>query len=214
MTKGVYLNGVMQRMNELGWDDSLADMFLGGDSTKVERHVEATFRDAWRKAAGVLPIHFFNRVSFKRSRSVVDASRGTGFVVLPLDFYALALFKMKGWRRACYAYVEENDAVASIQSNEFVRGNFCRPVCTVSVDPTHGRVLKYYSLPPGMEHVIESALYVPLVGEISGLPANADLKLLDVLYDPLMWINAGLVFSVFEKADAAKAADARVLEIV
>ena len=206
MTKGEYTKSVMQRMNELGWDDSFAGVFAGGDTTKVERHVVASFADAWRDAVGLLPRGYFNQASFVDAILIGDVSQGTGFVVLPEDFYILSSFRMKGWRRACFTAIEETDAIAAIQSNEFVRGNPYRPVCTLFEHPQHGRIMKYYSLRKGFGHIIEGASYIPLHGGIAGLGDNDDLGLDERLYDPLAWLNAGVVFDVFEKFDAAKVA--------
>jgi len=218
MRKEAYIDGVMRRMNELGWDDSLTGMFLGGDTTKVERHVERLFRDAWRGAVALLPRHFFNQGSFKGAQVVFDVSDGTGFVTLPEDFYVLVSFKMEGWKRSCYSAVEEDDLIGSVQSNGFVRGNFCRPVCTLServVVSTNGshqeRVLRYYSLPKGVSHYVEEAVYIPLVGAIDGLSDDAELGLREQLYEPLQWLHAGMVFSVFEKGEQAKVAESWAL---
>ena len=203
----------MQRMNELGWDDAYGDAFIGGDTVKVVRQVEAMFRDAWRKAVTMLPRSYFRLSSFKDSMLTGDVHSGTGFVVIPDDFYVLLLFKMKGWQRPCFVAVEEDEAVSAIQSNEFVRGNFCHPVCTLSERTGYGRVLNYYSLRRGENHAVEEALYIPMVGGIDGLEAERDLGLDERLYGALEWINAGLVFSVFEKPDMAKVADEKAKEV-
>ena len=214
MTKDAYIKGVMQRMNELGWDDSFAGAFAGSDTTKAERHVESTFIDAWRMAVGLLPRDCFNQESFKDIIPEGDASAGTGFVVLPSDFYVLSLFKMRGWKKDCFAAFEETDAIAAIQSNDFVRGNFCRPVCTLSTHPRYGRIMKYYSLPKGDEHIVESALYIPIHNGITGLGGRDDLNLKTRLYEPLSWMSASMVFGVFEKLDLAKAAQEMVFKII
>ena len=205
MNKAEYLNGVMARLNELGWDDSSSGMFLGGDTSKVERLVETTFVDAWRRATSLLPVHYFNRVSFVHAPHYPDVSVGTGVVELPLDFYKLALFRMQGWKRAAFVAVEENDAISSIQSNEFVRGNITRPVCVLALHPKYGRVLKYYSLPCGVEHVVAEALYVGLVTSLDSAVSSLDARLVE----PLMWLNATVVLQVLEKVELAKVAEER-----
>lgn len=204
----------MRRMNELGWDDTFQGAFAGSDTTKVERQVEALFRDAWRAAVNLLPRNYFSSKSFKNSNLISDVSTGSGFVVIPNNFYVLLLFKMKGWKKPCFTAIEDNDAISAVQSNDFVRGNFCRPACTISENLKYGRILNYYSLPKGNKHVIEEALYIPLIDNIVNLNDNTDLNLDERLYEPLQWINAGLVFSVFEKADIAKVANEKALEII
>ena len=215
MTKGEYVKSVMRRMNELGWDDSFTGAFVGSDTTKVERHVEASFVDAWRMGVGVLPRHYFTRLSasgervmssFKDAELTGDVSQGTGFVVLPDDFYILSSFRMRGWKRDCFEAIPETDAIAAVQSNDFVRGNPYRPVCTLFVHPRYGNIMKYYSVHKGSVHFVESALYVPLHGGIAGSGDSDDLELDERLYGPLAWLNAGFVFSVFEKEEMAKMA--------
>jgi hypothetical protein len=214
MVKGEYVAGVMRRLNELGWDESVSGVFMGSDTAKVERHVESVFRDAWRRAVALLPRDYFPAASFADGVHVHDVASGTGFVVLPADCYMVKSFLMRGWRRPCFVAVEENEAVAALQANRFVRGNFVRPVCTLSERPGYGRVLNYYSLPPGMGHVIEGALYIPFVSGIDGVGDSVELELDERLYGPLQWLNAGLVFAVFGKEDVAKICEGKAMEIV
>jgi hypothetical protein len=212
MVKGEYVAGVMRRLNELGWNESVSGVFMGSDTTKVERHVESVFRDAWRRAVVLLPHDYFPASSFAEGVHIYNVAKGTGFVALPTDYYLLKSFLMQGWRRPCFVAVEENDAVAALQSNRFVRGNFVRPVCTLSERSDYGRVLNYYSLPPGKGHVIDGALYIPLVSGIDGLGDDVELGFDERLYGPLQWLNAGFVFAVFEKGDAAKACEGKAVE--
>jgi hypothetical protein len=212
MVKSEYISGVMQRMNELGWSDSFTESFMNSDATNVERQIDASYCDAWRKALQSLPRNYFNQQSFKDSALHYDKSRGTGFVVLPSDYYVLSFFKMKGWKQGCYTAIEEDDAVSVIQSNDYVRGNICRPVCTVSESPLYGKILNYYSLPKGRSHETEAALYIPLIRKV--VDDTSDLGLDERLYAPLQWINAGLVFTVLEKPDLAKAAGEKALEML
>jgi hypothetical protein len=214
MVKGEYVSGVMKRLNELGWDESFAGAFAGSDTTKVERMVEAVFRDAWRKGVALLPKDYFASESFADRTLVFDVAAGTGFVVLPDDFYLLKVFALKGWRKGCFVAVEENDAVAAVQSNGFVRGNFVRPVCTLSERPGYGRVLNYYSLPPGKRHVIESALYIPFVDGIEGADDEKELDFDERLYEPLQWLNAGVTLAVFEKGEISKVCEGKALGLV
>ena len=217
MNRAEYIDGVMGRLNELSWDDSSAGMFLGGDTSKVERHVEASFMDAWRRGVALLPRHYFNQASFVYAPLYPDIPMGTGIVELPLDFYVLASFRMEGWRKAVFMAVEENDAVEAVQSNEFVRGNVSRPVCTLAVEappgpPVRGvrRVLKYYSLPCGAEHVISEALYIALVGSLDSAVSSLDERLIA----PLQWLNASVALQVVEKIELSKVAEERATLLI
>ena len=208
MNKSEYIDGVMARLNELSWDDSSSGMFLGGDVSKTERLVDSLFVDGWRRGVDLLPRHWFNQSSFVRSPHYADVASGTGFVVLPVDFYVLASFRMEGWRKGVFRAVEEDDTVLAVQSNEFVRGNVCRPVCTVCVHPVYGRVLKYYSLPRGTcEHVVAEAMYVGLPGSLESVVESLGSQLVGAL----MWLNASVVLSVMEKVELGKVAEERAL---
>jgi hypothetical protein len=188
-------------------------VFIGSDTAVVERHVEATYLDAWRRAVALLPAAYFPSVSFADALHKFDVASGTGFVALPVDFYVLKSFLMRGWRRRCFTAVTETDAVAAVQANRFVRGNFVRPVCTLSERDGRGRVLNYYSVPPGREHVIEEALYIPLPSGLEGVADNVFMGLDKRLYGPLQWLNAGLVFAVFGKGEMTKLCEGRAVEI-
>jgi hypothetical protein len=213
MDKDSYVKLVKSRMNEVGWDDGYSGVLPGGDVSKVGRAVELTFVDAWRHAVSEFPKDYFVTSSFVGMPHVYDVSEGTGFVVLPSDYYVLKQFGMEGWRKPCYIAVEETDAVSVLEANRYVRGNYVRPVCVLSEHSGYGRVLRYYSLPRGMKHVVSVALYVPLTGGIEGLGGSADLSLDGRLYGPLSWLNAGYVFSMFGGVDMAKVCEDRALSI-
>jgi hypothetical protein len=214
MLKGDYVSCVKGRLNETGWDEAYAGVFAGGDATKVERAVEATFRDAWRRSVSLLPKDYFPSAPFEGAPHEYDVRDGTGFVVLPADYYVLKRFMMRGWRKACFAAIEENDRSLAFQSNRFIRGNYVRPVCTVSERADRGRVLRYYSLPPGREHVIEEALYIPLAEGIEGVDSGVETGYDERLYGPLSWLNAGLVYSVFGDTGMAKVCEDRALGVI
>ena len=196
MTKDGYINNVMIRFNELGWDDSGG--FFGGNTTRVSEQIESTFVDAWRLSVDIVPHVYHNQSSFKLSRHIKDISSGTGYIELPADFYVLSCFKMKCWKRSCFSAPEEDDKMAALQSNEVARGNFCKPVCTLSRDDKGVQILKYYSIPRGMDHIIEKATYIPLINSIDDTP-TLDSRLLE----PLMWLHLSIIISIFEKPELA-----------
>ncbi len=200
----------MQIMNELGWDDSGSDAFIGSDVTKVEKHIENVFVDAWRQAVNVLPKTWFEVKDFSSNPHVGKIDTGLGHVVLPDDFYTLYSFEMEGWQKPVQTLLEDSDPLASIQANEYTRGNVVRPVCVKrmkrgKIEP----VLEYYSLPRGMEHKISNALYIPLIA-----PLSEDTKLSENLFTPLAYLCASGVFTIFEKADIAKALEAKATEMI
>ncbi|MFV0587074.1 hypothetical protein [Bacteroides reticulotermitis] len=220
MMKAVFLARVMQIMNEMGWNDTESDSFLGSDTTKVKEHIESVFVDAWRKAANILPKTYFTIKDFSEQRLLTDIALGTGCIVLPDDFYCLLSFKMCGWQVSADTLLPASDPLARIQANEYTRGNVVRPVCVLNtkpimeyndgeVDYIHKDVLEYYSLPVGIKHKVEEALYVPLIA-----PLSDDTVLSDKLLAPLAYICASMVFCIFEKTEVAQVLENKATEII
>jgi hypothetical protein len=217
VTKKDYITRVLLIMNESGLTDSAGNFLLNADTTQPDRHVEGSFVDAWRRCVKVMPRIWFKNLSFSDATHYVDDDAGTGFVILPEDFYLLTVFKMSGWMKAVYEAYIENERSASVQSNEYTRGSTIRPVCTVSSKSIEGgikQVLNYYSLPKGLgEHAIEEAVYVPAAGSIKDLNDDDDLGISDQVLEPLAYLSASTVFTMFEKNDISKALELRAIEM-
>lgn len=210
----------MQIMNELGWNDTQSDAFVGSDTTKVKGHIESVFVDAWRKAVNLLPKTYFTIKDFSDQKLVSDIPMGIGYIVLPEDFYALYSFKMMGWQVAAESLIESSDPLARVQANEYTRGNIVRPVCVLSSNSIKERqgdgytytprdVLNYYSLPSGEDHKIEEALYIPHIE-----PLSDETKLNEKLTIPLAYLCASMVFSIFEKTDISIQLEKTATEII
>lgn len=220
MMKAEFIARVMQIMNELGWNDTESNAFIGSDTTKVKGHIESVFVDAWRKAINLLPKTYFTIKDLKNQKLVSDIPLGTGYIILPEDFYSLVSFKMRGWQVASEILIDSSDPIARIQANEYTRGNICRPVCVKKnkaiksrVDDkfifTQKDVLEYYSVPVGSEQEIEDALYIPLIE-----PLSDKTKLSEKLFIPLAYLCASMVFNIFEKQDIAQVLEAKATEII
>lgn len=205
--KAKFISRVLQIMNELGWDDTGSNAFIGSDKTKITEHIESVFVDAWRKAVKVLPKYYFKTVDFSQNTLTGDIANGTGSIELPDDFYLLRLFKMKGWHKAVEVLYDSSDSIASIQSNEYTRGNIVRPVCVKNTNGVKS-VLEYYSLPKGFPHEVEAALYIPLID-----PLSEDTVLDEKLFIPLAYLCASQVFYIYEKPDIAKVLEGLAVEI-
>ena len=218
--KAEFIARVMQIMNELGWNDTESNAFIGSDTTKVKGHIESVFVDAWRKAINLLPKTYFTIKDFSRQKLVYDLTKGTGYVLIPEDFYKLSSFKIKGWQVTIETLIDNNDPLAKIQANEYTMGNVCRPVCvrnkisikerqvddTIAV-PTD--VIQYYSLPKGYKHELEEALYIP-----AEKPLSDETKLTEKLYVPLAYLCASMLFEIFEKPDIAKTLEGQAASII
>lgn len=217
--KAELISRVMQIMNELGWDDTESDAFIGSDTTNVKGHIEAVFVDAWRKAVNIFPKTYFTIKDFSGSKLEYSLSQGVGYVILPDDFYKLSSFKIKGWQTTVETLIDNNDPLAKIQANEYTRGNICRPVCVLNakavkvregdaIVPTFKQIIEYYSLPKGVKHEISEALYIPLIE-----PLRDTTQLKEKLYIPLAYLCASMVFNIFEKPDIAKVLEKQATEI-
>lgn len=219
--KAEFIKRVMQIMNELGWNDTQSDAFVGSDTTKVVGHIEYVFVDAWRKALSIdIPKTYFTIKDFSKQKLVTDIAHGIGYIVLPEDFYKLYSFKMKHWQVVSEELINSSDPLARRQANEYTRGNVCRPVCVKNNKAIKERiedgniyplkdVLEYYSVPNGHKQEVEEALYIPLEK-----PLSDETKLNEKLITPLAYICASMVFEIFEKPDIAKTLEAQAISII
>ena len=218
--KAEFIARVMQIMNELGWNDTESNAFVGSDTTKVKEHIESVFVDAWRKAVNILPKTYFTIKDFSGQKLVSDIPLGIGHIVLPEDFYGLVSFKMKGWQVSVETLIPNSDPIARVQANEWTRGNIVRPVCVLDNKAIKERegddcvylskdVLAYYSVPFGSEQDVEEALYIPLIKSLSD-----DTKINEKLFAPLAYLCSSMVFYIFEKTEIAQALENKATEII
>ena len=302
MKKQEFINRVMLIMNEAGMYDAAGAAFIGADSAQIDKHIEGSYVDAWRRIAKVAPRTWLGNKSFKSSTGIIDTfsisdnsqtpgggvvtgdimyissqtgekawftatvtqgiisltiissgsgfqvssyglsiytgvgesqdmslnvltiksilnnpisdlPNGTGYILLPKDFYLLSKFKMTGWKIAAMEASIANSRTANIQNNEYTRGSEIRPAVVIDnkeVDGVIKPVLEYYSLQKGLSaHTVEEALYVPVVEELSGKPTTYDLGINDQIIIPLAYLSAATVFTIFEKYPVAQALEAR-----
>ncbi|MCL2650316.1 MAG: hypothetical protein FWD60_04715 [Candidatus Azobacteroides sp.] len=217
MTKKDYINRVLLIMNEAGLMDLAGNFFIGADTAQIDRYIEGSFVDAWRRCVAVMPRAWFGIKDFSNSYNFKDIPSGTGYVVLPPNFYLLVNFKMKGWVKAVYEASIENERTASIQSNEYTRGSQIRPVCTISnklIENAPKQVLNYYSLPKGLsDHVIEEAIFIPVCKPLNKIELHEELDINQQVIEILAYLSASSVFTLFEKYDIAKALDQKAIEM-
>jgi hypothetical protein len=331
MTKAEFINRVLLIMNEAGLYDNQGAQFIGADSAQVDRYIEGSYVDAWRRCAQVMPKAWFKNESFKMYPKVSDLPDGTGFVILPSDFYLMNTFKMTGWRKSALDAYIDNEKVESIQSNEYTRGSQIRPVVVIKTKETNlsetdiiiattaartvheqanvkyfysgkiythtngttwkgtwsgateyssdyivvyggkvwvsladnntnktpgvavewselvgatltsgaiyssdegyftsdgtslipikynpgiNQVLYYYSLQKGLQsHTVEEAIYVPVASPLSEYDDDSDLELDHRLVEPMAYLSASSVFTIFEKPAIAQALEQKVVEM-
>ena len=217
MTKQEFINRVLLIMNESGMIDANGNNFIGADAAQVDRYIEGSYVDAWRRCVKAMPRIWFDNQSFATSTVHPNLPNGTGYVELPDDFYLLSSFKMQGWVKPVHEAYLENEKTSSIQSNEYTRGSNIRPVCTLSLKPVGAniiQVLNYFSLPKGLSsHTIEEAIYVPAATPLKDVENTTELKLKDQVIEPMAYISASTVFTLFEKYNIAKALEERAIEM-
>ncbi len=300
MVKRDFIGKVLLILNEADVLDKNGTSYYGAESAQIDRYIEGSFGDAWRRCVSVMPrLWFRNNVmpigqniltglnlinagsgfttntvitltedggneksldikitgvdnsgsitTFEfiddvsklsiiadrlvysvGSTSVIakpitktylfpELNRGTGYVVLPNDFYVLSKFQMEGWVKAVYEASHENERVSNIQSNEYTRGSTIRPVCLIEKEDVEGEikeVLRYYSLPESYaEHRVKTAFYVPLCKEMKEMLDDEDIEVDDRVIEPLAYITAGTVASLLSKYDEAKNLEQKALEM-
>lgn len=217
MTKQEFINRVLLIMNEASMADPSGNMFIGADTAQMDRQIEGSFVDGWRRCVKVMPRSWFENKTFKSALLTPDLTQGTGYVELPTDFYLLSSFKMKGWQKPVQEASIVNELVSDIQSNEYTRGSEIRPICVIDLEEIEGEiknVLRYYSLKKGADsHEVEQAIYVPVAKPLKEIDATEELKLSDQVIEPLAYITASTVFTMHEKSDIAQALDARAVEM-
>lgn len=204
-------------MNEAQLMDATGTFLIGADTAQVDKYIEGSYVDAWRRCAAVMPRAWFENTDFSNMPIFPDLPSGKGYVVLPEDFYLLTGFKMHGWLKAAYEAYIDNDRTSSIQSNEYTRGSEIRPICTISnklISGTVKQVLNYYSLKRGLDaHVIEEAIYVPVCKPLIECELDEELKVNHQVIEILAYLSASSVFTLFEKYDIAKALDQKAIEM-
>jgi hypothetical protein len=218
MTKQEYINRILAVMNETGMFDQNGNTLLGADKAQVDRSIEWSYVEAWRRCVKAMPRTWFGAVSFSGQTHVPNLANGTGYVVLPDLFYLLVSFQMDGWQKPVYEAVLENELTAAIQTNPYTRGSTIRPVCTITQEDTGSGVIKqvlnYYSLRKGLaSHTITKALCIVEPPDLTTLADTAVLDLDPQATEPLIYIAASTVFTIYEKYDIAKALENKAVEM-
>lgn len=217
MTKQEFINRVMLIMNEASMSDSQGALIMGADNAQVDRYIESSYIDAWRRCVVVMPREWFENKTFKTSSLVSDLAEGTGYIELPSDFYLLTSLQMAGWLKPVFSASIENERNSNIQSNEYTRGSTLRPVAVIGMEEVSGtmkRVLKYYSLKKALSaHTVKKAIYLPIPRPLKDIDMDEQLKLSDQVIEPLAYLLGSSVYTMFEKYEIAKALEMRAAEM-
>lgn len=220
MTKQEFISKVMAVLDEARVSGGGADTFyIGADGAQIDRHIENSYIDAWHRCANSMPAMWFEneQIPISTTTHKPELTQGTGYIQLPDRFYKLTKLKMKGWVKPVYRAYHETERVANIQTNEYTRGSTIRPVCVLEkkiINNKTEEVLRYYSLPKHYStHEVEEALYLPMPEELKELGDEANLPIDDRVIEPMAYLCASTVLTLLEKPEAAKAIDAKVMEM-
>ena len=212
MTKQQFIEKVLTVLNDVDSGVFGANM-IGSDMVQINNYIERQYPSAWRKAANLLPKHHFQQQHKNDAVVEADLPHGTGYIVLPKDFFKLVNLKMQGWEVACEDAQPETPHINAVQNNQYTRGNFKRPVCVLRktmVDNSLKDVIYYYSLKEGeTEHKIELFTYIPLVTELAD-PIDVD----DDAAEILAHITAEAVLIGQEKFEVAKRVEEKYLKMI
>lgn len=211
MKKQQYINRVLTLLNETALTRRDAFEFQGADNSEVTAHITDVYQDAWRKAIAVAPPSWANIASFAEPPR--DLKDGSGYLTLPDDWYKLYIFQMKGWKAEVYTAAEDGDETAKRQNGQFSRGTPLHPVCVLGYQDGNERTLRYYSLPRGIPHEIQKALYIPLCQIIDPLDNDAQLSLDERLQGVLCHFAASLISLRLENYNVAKVFESEAITL-
>lgn len=130
------------------------------------------------------------------TQDVNDKKIGT--IQIPSDFVRLVSFKMKGWLQPVTSFALPGDAVATKQSNKYIRGGVAKPVAVLYKNST-SNYAQYYSLASDTdEHKVVEFFYV------KKLDAASFSGVCIELVDAMCWVCAGKTLGVLGEKGLAE----------
>ena len=214
MTKQELTDMVLVRMNEFPGDTGIS--FEGSDRVKAATLVKSLLTEAYRAVSKVVPIDWLPVKQLPTTYDtylIADPVHGTGYIVLPDDYMELHTLRLKGWFTSLHTTIASTSDEAKLQQNIYVRGSVTRPKGVLdkkTINNVVKNILYYYSLPIGTtNHVVEEALYIPLV-DITAMQDSNTVGLDARMIPAICYMAASLAYGVLEKADAQKYCESRV----
>lgn len=121
-----------------------------------------------------------------------------GTIQIPTDFVRLVSFRMKGWLQPVTSFALPGDAVATKQSNKYIRGGVAKPVAVLYKNTTNNYA-QYYSLASETdEHKVVEFFYVKKLDAASFAGACGELV------DAMCWVCAGKTLGVLGEKGLAE----------
>ncbi|MCM1031547.1 MAG: hypothetical protein NC410_08945 [Oscillibacter sp.] len=189
MTRQELINEVKTKVDELSAADDKVVPFDILNDKPIDTFVDGLLDECAKEVLMNAPAHHLEGEAIVGF--IYPNKNGSGCVLVPNDCLRVLEFKMSEWERAVTEFAEAGSEIALKQSNVYLRGNVCKPVC-VFAHNSLGRVIEYYSVKK--KHEIERFVIVRV------MPAE-DIPLR--LQSVVTWWCASRVLQIVGKGNEA-----------
>ena len=192
MTRQELINEVKTKVDELSASDDKVVPFSIYNGKPIDSFADGLLDECAREVLLNAPAHHLDG----SSSSVYPNKNadGSGYFYWSSDWLRILSFKMKEWKRAVTEFAEPGSDVALKQSNVFLRGGVCKPVCVLG-HRSGWRVVEYYSVK--RSHDVDWCVVVRVC------PAE-DVSV--ALQPALTWFCASKVLQILGRSDLASTA--------
>lgn len=190
MTRQELINEVKTKVDELSAPDDKVIPFDIVNDKPIDTFIDGLLDECAKEVLLIAPPNRLNGVT-SEGAVIYSGDDGSGFVLLPDDCLRVLEFKMSEWKRSVTDFAQEGSDVALKQSNPFLRGGVCKPVCVLSHRDV-GRGFEYYSVKK--KHEIDRLIIVKVT------PAE-DISFR--LQSVVTWWCASRVLQIVGKANVA-----------
>lgn len=132
--------------------------------------------------------------------NVMANAIGGGQLLLPADFVQLVSLQLNGWQSPVCRLHAHDSREAAWQRNEYTRAGCCRPVCIESFTPGGERCALLFPLPANEGAKVNHFIYEAAFNAADGLDGYDD-----GMVDAVVYACASLLYTMFERYDAANA---------
>ena len=132
--------------------------------------------------------------------NITVADSGGGQLLLPDDFVSLVSLQLAGWRSPVLRMHPHNSREAVWQHNEYARAGYCRPACVEGFTSSGDRCALLFPLPEGDGAKAKHLIYEAAFNAADGLNGYDD-----AMVDAVVYECASLLYTMFERYDAANA---------
>ena len=141
-----------------------------------------------------------SRVVDIQASDIIPDGSGCGLLALPDDFVDLVSLHLTGWESPVCRLSAHNSREAIWQRNMYTRAGCCRPVCIEAFATNGARMAMLCPFPEGDDGAPVHFIYEAAFNAEDGLDGYDD-----GMPDAVVYACASLLYSVFERYDAANA---------